>query len=264
MCGRTPDGDSMTWSPVDCHAHTTMSDGALDVTALIDRAAARCVRPSVSDHISRDVAGSIKSVDGVRQYLDILDEYPVLRGGEFCWHDALWREIPAELIPRFTHWVGSIHATHLADGTLIHAFTRTVPAHLTPADYMDAHIETAERFAAEMPVDILAHPTLIPVPFRTLPFDSIWTEEHEDRLTRALARAKIAFEVSGRYKPHERIVRRALDNGVRLSLGSDGHTADQVANIEFSLKLTRSLGVRDEDLYDPVAHGSKTQSSARA
>jgi histidinol phosphatase-like PHP family hydrolase len=253
----------MTWRPVDCHAHTTMSDGALDVATLVEQASSRGVRPSVSDHISRDVAGSIKSVDGVRTYLDTLDEFPVLRGGEFCWHDALWREIPADLIPRFNHWVGSIHAIHLADGTVVHAFARSVPANLTPESYMEAHIVEAERFAEEMPVDILAHPTLIPIPFRALPFDAMWTGENEDRLTRALARASIAFEVSGRYKPHERIVRRALENGVRLSLGSDGHTADQVANIEFSLKLTRSLGVRDEDLYDPSVHGSKTQLGVR-
>src|SRR3954469_25065309 len=133
----------MAWLPVDCHAHTTMSDGALDVAAVVERAAARGVRPSVSDHISRDVAGSIKSVDGVRQYLDTLDEYPVLRGGEFCWHDALWREIPAAFVPRFTPWVGAIHAIDLDDGTLVHAFARTVPADLTPHAYMEAHIETA-------------------------------------------------------------------------------------------------------------------------
>src|SRR4051812_17790879 len=208
----------MTWLPVDCHAHTTMSDGALDVAALVALARDRKVRPSVSDHISRDVAGSIKSVEGVREYLDTLDEHPVLRGGEFCWHDALWREIPSELVSRFTHRVGSIHAIHLPDGTLVHAFGRRIPEGLTPAAYMDAHIDEVERFAAEMPVDILAHPTLIPIPLRSLPVDDLWTEEHEDRLTRALARARIAFEISGRYRPHERIVRRALANGVRLSL----------------------------------------------
>jgi len=254
----------MAWLPVDCHAHTTMSDGSLDVAALVERARSRGVRPSVSDHISRDVAGSIKSVDGVRAYLDTLDEYPVLRGGEFCWHDALWREIPADLVLRFNHRIGSIHAIHLSDGTLVHAFGRKIPDGLTPQSYMDAHLDEVERFADEMPVDILAHPTLVPIPLRALPSEELWTEAHEDRLTRALARTRVAFEVSGRYRPHERIVRRAVANGARLSLGSDGHNADQVANIEFSLAFTRSLGVADQDLYDPIAHGSKTQTAARA
>lgn len=252
----------MSWRPVDCHAHTTMSDGALPVGALVERARALGVRPSVSDHISRDVAGSIKDVEGVRAYLDVLDEFPVLRAGEFCWHDALWREIPSDLVSRFNHRIGSLHAIYLDDGTLVHAFGRHVPEGLTPDAYMDAHLAEVDRFAAEMPVDILAHPTLVPIPFRSLQPEELWTAARENRLVAALSRAGIAFEVSGRYRPHERIVRTAVAAGVRLSLGSDGHTADKVANVEAQLAITRSLGVRDEDLYDPTAHGSRTQDIA--
>jgi histidinol phosphatase-like PHP family hydrolase len=236
-----------------------MSDGALKIDEFVERAAARGVRPSVADHISRDVAGSIKSVEGVEAYLDTLEEYPVLRGGEFCWHDALWREIPPSLIPRFTHRVGSLHAIHLPDGTLVHAFGKGLPDGLTPAAYMDAHLDEVERFAAEMPVDILAHPTLVPIALRRIPGEELWTESHEERLVDALARARIAFEVSNRYKAHERIVRRAIDRGLRLSLGSDGHTADQVADIAWPLAVTRRLGVPDAELYDPTRHGSRTQ-----
>jgi hypothetical protein len=235
-----------------------MSDGALDVDGLVARARERGVRPSVADHISRDVSGSIKSVAGVEAYLDTLDEYPVFRAGEFCWHDALWREIPETLVSRFSHRVGSLHAIHLPDGTLVHAFGRGIPAGLTPDAYMDAHVAEVERFTAEMPVDILAHPTLLPIALRKIPLEELWTESREERLVDLLAGAGIAFEVSNRYKPHERLVRRAFERGVRISLGSDGHTAEQVANIEWPLSLTRSIGVRDEDLYDPSVHGSRT------
>jgi histidinol phosphatase-like PHP family hydrolase len=249
----------MVWTPVDCHAHTTMSDGAVDVTTLVDQAMVRGVRPTVSDHISRDADYYIRDLAGIRAYLDALDAHPVLRAGEFCWHDSLWRELPAEIVNRFNHRIGSLHAIHLADGTLVRAFGRPLPSGLTADGYMDAHMDEIDQFAAAMPVDILAHPTLVPTPLRSLPFDELWTEPREERLTEALLAAGIAFEVSGRYRPHDRIVRRAADAGVRLSLGSDGHTMDQVANIDFSLALTRSLGVRDEDLYDPMVHGSRTQ-----
>jgi histidinol phosphatase-like PHP family hydrolase len=254
----------MTWLPVDCHAHTAMSDGALDVDGVVLAARNRGVRPSVSDHISRDVSGSIKTIAGVEAYLDTLDEYPVLRGGEFCWHDSLWREIPESLVPRFTHRVGSLHAIHLPDGTLVHAFGRGLPDGLTADAYMDAHVAEAERFAGEMPVDILAHPTLLPIALRRIPLEELWTEEREERLVDALLEAGIAFEVSNRYKPHERLVRRAFDRGVRISLGSDGHSADQVANIEWPLELTRAIGIPDADLYDPTAHGSRTQAKSAA
>jgi histidinol phosphatase-like PHP family hydrolase len=247
----------MTWQPVDCHAHTTMSDGALSVDGLVARARERNVRPSVADHISRDVADSIKTIDEVESYLDTLERYPVLRGGEFCWHDALWREIPQALVPRFTHRVGSLHAIYLADGTLVHAFGNGLPGGLTPRAYMDAHLAEVERFASEMPVDILAHPTLVPFALRRIPSEELWEESHEQRLVDALFSAGIAFEISNRYRPHQRLVRRAINRGVRISLGSDGHTADQVANLEWPLSLARRLGVADADLYDPTAHGSR-------
>jgi histidinol phosphatase-like PHP family hydrolase len=241
----------MAWKPVDCHAHSTMSDGALDVPALIERVTGRGVRPSVSDHISRDVTGAVDSVDAIRYYLDELDRYPVARGGEFCWHDALWRELPDDLAGRFTHRLGSLHAIYLDDRSLIHAFSRRFPSALTRDAYMDALVANAEELAATMPIDILAHPTLVNLTLRDVPSEELWTEEREDRLVTALLGAGIAFEISARYRPHERLVRRAADRGVRIALGSDGHSVDQVGDLTFPLAMARHCGVRDEDLFDP-------------
>ena len=243
----------MVWKPVDCHAHSTMSDGALDVPELIERVSARGVRPSISDHISRDVSGAVDSIPAIRDYLDELERHEVARGGEFCWHDALWRELPDDLARRFTHRIGSLHAIFLDDGTRVHAFSRRFPETLSIDVYMDAFIANVERFAATMPVDILAHPTLVNLAWRHRQPDELWTEEREERLVRALFEGGIAFEISARYKPHERLVRRAVDRGVRISLGSDGHSEDQVGNVAFPLALARHCGVRDEDLFDPYA-----------
>lgn len=247
----------MSWRPIDCHAHTTMSDGALPVDALVETALTRGVRPSVADHISRDVRGAVKSVTAVRAYLDELDRHDVARGGEFCWHDDLWRELPDDVMARFTHRVGSLHGVWTAAGTLVHAFSGTLPDGLTPASYVDILLDNLERLAREMPVEILAHPTLLPIPFRRLPPEQVWSEAQEERAVRALAAAGIAMEVSARYRPHERLVARAHDAGVRLALGSDGHTREQVANLEYPLALVRRLGVPDDALYDPWAHGRR-------
>ena len=92
----------MTWQPVDCHAHSTHSDGALSVAEVVEKARSLGVRPSVTDHISRDAPTSVDSPRAVARYLDDLEGYRVLRGGEFCWHDAIWRELPAETVRRFT------------------------------------------------------------------------------------------------------------------------------------------------------------------
>ncbi len=247
----------MSLTPVDCHAHTTMSDGELGVAELAAVVRARGVRPSVSDHLSGDVARAVSSVREVRSYLDALDEHDVLRGGEFCWHDSLWRELPEDLGARFTHRIGSIHAVHLPGGDLFHAFASRAPAGLTAAAYMDAHLDDLERMAREMPVDVLAHPTLVALPLRALPPEELWSEAHEERMVAALAAAGIRFELSNRYRAHERHVRRAAAAGVRFSLGSDGHSRAQVGDVAWPLALARRLGVRDEDLYDPAAHGRR-------
>jgi histidinol phosphatase-like PHP family hydrolase len=252
----------MTWLPRDCHAHTTFSDGTLSVAELVERVRARGVLPSVADHLSGDVAYAIKEIDEVEEYLEELEQHDVGRGGEFCWHDPLWRELPPELDRRFTHLIGSLHGVFLpSSDEVVHAF-RPMPAGLTPDAYMDIHIDNAERFAREMPVDILAHPTLVPMAlYRYLPPEELWSEAHEERLVEALHRAGIAFEISTRYPPHERLVRRAVAAGVRVSLGSDGHTAKQVGDIAAPLALARAVGVRDEDLYDPVTHGRRAPAS---
>jgi histidinol phosphatase-like PHP family hydrolase len=247
----------MTWRPLDCHAHTTMSDGDLGLREMIDHVRARGVRPSVSDHVTRDVPGMLGTEDAVRAYLDTLSAFDIGRAGEFCWHDSLWRDLPDELHQRFTHRLGSLHAIILGDGTLVRAFSRSYPQELPLPAYMDALVTNAERLALEMPVEILAHPTLVAIPLRTLPPEELWTEALEERLVTALRRAGIAFELSNRYRPHERLVRRAVAAGVRLSLGSDGHSAEQVGDVAFPLALARLCGVRDEDLYDPAVHGGR-------
>jgi histidinol phosphatase-like PHP family hydrolase len=241
----------MSWKPVDCHAHSTMSDGALDVPELIERVAGRGVRPSVSDHISRDVNGAVDSVEAIAGYLDRLEQFPIGRGGEFCWHDTLWRELPDALAARFTHRLGSLHAIYVDDNTLVHAFSRRFPPDLSQDAYMDALVANGEQLAVMMPVDILAHPTLVNLTLRHVPAAELWTEEREERLVSALATAGIAFEISARYRPHERIVRRAVDRGVRIALGSDGHSFEQVGDLTFPLALARHCGARDEDLFDP-------------
>jgi histidinol phosphatase-like PHP family hydrolase len=247
----------MSWQPVDCHAHTTLSDGALAPERLVERVRARGVRPSIADHVSTDVALSVRTVAEARHYLDTIESLGVYRGAEFCWHDSLWRELPDDLMDRFTHRIGSLHAIMVGDGSWVHAFASRYPAELPLGTYMEGYITTLERFAREAPVEIIAHPTLLNSALRHLPSEIVWTEEIEERVVDALFAAGIAFEISARYRPHERIVRRAVDRGVRISLGSDGHRDDQVGAIEGPLALARSLGVPDAELYDPEVHGRR-------
>ncbi len=249
------------WQPRDCHAHSTWSDGDLSLGSVVAAVRARGVLPSISDHVTRDSSRSLASVDAVRAYLDAVEALGIADlgvAGEFCWHDSLWRELPINVVSRFTHRLGSLHAVELPHGELISMFQGGLPPDLAAAAYMEIHVATVERFATEMPVDILSHPTLLPLQLRAVEPTSLWTEALEDRMVSALRRANIAFEISNRYRAHERLVRRAQQAGVRLSLGSDGHTMEAVGDVTWPLAMARACGARDEDLYDPFRHGSRT------
>jgi histidinol phosphatase-like PHP family hydrolase len=244
------------WTPLDCHAHSTCSDGALSPDDVIAAAAARGARGTVSDHASRDVRYSLKSPAAVDAYEALIAHLPY-RSAEFCSHDSLWRELSDVQLDRLTHRIGSLHAVPLDDGSLVRMFQKQMPAGLSHAGYMARHVDAVDALADEMPIDIFAHPTLLPYPLREVPAEELWEEWHEERMVLALKRNGIAFEVSNRYRTHHRLVQRAVAHGVRISLGSDGHQREQIGNLEWPLALTRSLGVPDDALYDPLVHGTR-------
>ena len=244
------------WHPLDCHAHSTCSDGVLSPDDVIATAATRGVRGTVSDHASRDVRFAIKSPEAMDEYIDTIAHLPY-RSAEFCSHDALWRDLTPAQMSHLTHRVGSLHAFALDDGSLVRMFQKEMPSGLSHRAYMSRHVAAIEALAASMPIEVFAHPTLVPHALRSIPGEELWSESDEERLVTALQRNGIAFEISNRYRVHSRLVQRAIAHGVRISLGSDGHQREQIGNLEWPLALTRSLGVPDAALYDPLAHGTR-------
>ena len=163
-----------------------------------------------------------------------------------------------------------------SEGTLgfiseITYFTVEENAHKASALILFEHLETACSAVTRMKptpvvaVELLDRASLravqdkpgMPAALRELPPEELWEEWHEERLVTALKRNGIAFEVSNRYRTHNRLVQRAVAHGVRISLGSDGHQRDQIGNLVWPLALTRSLGVADDALYDPLVHGTR-------
>ncbi|CAA9304810.1 MAG: hypothetical protein AVDCRST_MAG68-740 [uncultured Gemmatimonadetes bacterium] len=239
----------------DLHCHTDMSDGDLTLAQVAARAAELGVEVGIADHVSsRNVERFVSSEARVRRYLDALEDAPVFRAGEFCWCDELWKELPAEVMDRFDYRVGSNHGFYLPDGTMGSPWWQKLPEPWNgrPHEVMDVMVANLCDMVAAMPIQIAAHSTLTPPALFDLENDveAWWTAEREDRWVEALAASGVALEISNRYRlPHDRLLGKALQAGVRFSLGSDGHTRAQVAQLGWAEATARRVGITEREMF---------------
>jgi histidinol phosphatase-like PHP family hydrolase len=244
----------------DLHAHTTMSDGALPLEEVVSLARERGVKIGIADHVStRNRQRFVATEAQLRRYLDALDGVPVFHSAEFCWCDSFYEDIPPELMARFDYRIGSNHGFALPDGTMGSPWWTSLPAPWRdrPDEVMEIMVHNLCDLVRSMPIEIVAHPTFMPAALLELEPDvhAWWTEEREDRFVEAVVESGVAMEISNRYRlPHDRLLRKAKEAGARFSLGSDGHTAAQVARLEWATETARRVGIGDPDLFVPGEH----------
>jgi histidinol phosphatase-like PHP family hydrolase len=250
-----PEGDRL--GSYDLHVHTSMSDGSLSLDEVVEIAAERGVTIGIADHIStRNQKRFVASVEAFRAYVEALEGAPVLRGGEFCWCDPLHDELPPQLLERLDYTLGSNHGFALPDGSLASPWWKTVPEEWQgkEQELMELMVLNLCDLATNMGVDIVAHPTLTPPALLSLEADvhAWWTEDREDRFIEATLRGGVAIEISNRYRlPHDRLLRKAREAGATFSLGSDGHTASQVARLGWAVEAAKRAGIERADLFVP-------------
>jgi histidinol phosphatase-like PHP family hydrolase len=249
-------GDSLLGRQ-DLHVHTTMSDGYVTLEELVRIGAERGVQIGVADHVSRrNLTRFVNGEERVRRYLDALEAQDVFVSGEFCWCDNYYLELPDEVMRRFDYLVGSNHGFELPGGEMASPWWEQLPPEWRdrPQELMDVMVDELCRMVRTMPIQIAAHSTLTPPALFDIEgdVDAWWTAEREDRYVEALSESGVALEISNRYRlPHDRLLGKALQAGVRFSLGSDGHGRDQVARLEWAADTARRVGVTDADLFIP-------------
>ncbi len=241
----------------DLHVHTSMSDGDLSLSEVVEIAAGRGVRIGIADHVStRNPTRFVASRDAFVTYVEALEAVPVLRGGEFCWCDPLFQQLPPGLLDRLDYTIGSNHGFALPDGSMASPWWKSVPETWQGREdeLMELMVLNLCDLARNMGVQIVAHPTLTPPALLKLEPDVMawWTEEREDRFIEATLDGGVAIEISNRYRlPHDRLLRKACEAGAKFSLGSDGHTVAQVARLEWAVEAAGRAGIRRADLFVP-------------
>jgi len=240
----------------DLHVHTTMSDGDLPLEAVVRLAEERGVSVGIADHVStRNLRRFVADLEAVERYLTVIEDAPVLRSCEFCWCDTLWAELSPETMSRFDYRIGSNHGFWLPDGSIGSPWWQELP---TPWDVEPERLVALLAgnlcdLVRTMPIEIVAHSTLLPPALlRMEPAEHWWVAEHEDRFVDALLESGVTMEISNRYRlPHDRLLRKAREAGVRFSLGSDGHTESQVARLDWAVAAAGRAGITASDMFVP-------------
>lgn len=241
----------------DLHCHTEMSDGHLPLERVVEMARERGIQVGIADHVStRNPGFMISTLSEVRAYQDALEDAPVFRSGEFCWCDTLWQELPSEVMERFDYRIGSNHGFWLPDGSTGSPWWESLPDPWArePQRLMEIMVANLCDMVRTMPIHISAHSTLTPPALTRLERDvhAWWTEDREDRYVEALRESGVALEISNRYKlPHDRLLVKAREAGVRFSLGSDGHSERQVVALDWATETARRVGVTERELFVP-------------
>jgi histidinol phosphatase-like PHP family hydrolase len=241
----------------DLHVHTTMSDGDVPLRRVVEIAAEHGVKVGIADHVStRNMTRFVATVAAMEHYVEALEATPVLRAAELCWCDRLYEQLPQELLARLDYMIGSNHGFALPDGTMASPWWRELPeAWQGRADeVMELMVWNLCDLVRQMPVQIIAHSTLMPPALLSLEpdLDAWWSEEREDRFVEATIEGGVAIEISNRYRlPHDRLLRKAKEAGATFSLGSDGHTESQIARLDWAIAAAGRAGINRADLFVP-------------
>jgi len=241
----------------DLHVHTTMSDGDLDLAAVVEVGREQGISIGIADHVSgRNVALFVSSLERLERYLEALEAAPVFRSAELCWCDPFSTSLTDEVFTRLDYVIGSNHGFPLPDGTFASPWWTRLPDAWAarPGDVMEIMVANLCDLVGTMPIDIVAHPTLTPPALLATEPDvrEWWTEEREDRFIEAVIRNRVAIEISNRYRlPHDRFLRKAREAGAHFSLGSDGHHREQIAQLDWARETAIRVGIIEADLFRP-------------
>jgi histidinol phosphatase-like PHP family hydrolase len=114
----------------------------------------------------------------------------------------------------------------------------------TPRDFAENYLKRATLAVDNDQVDVLAHPFFLQEPLLPhLPLEDV------KEFLRLAGDRGVAMEVNAKYKcPGADFISLCLQEGVKLSVGSDAHSVADVGRVDWPLAELGRAGVKREDL----------------
>jgi DNA polymerase (family 10) len=208
----------------DLHVHTDWSDGKASLEEMVDAARRRGLQyVAITDHAKfAEVIGGLtpdrlaRQLDEIARLDETLRGFTILSGIEANIQPDGSLDMPDALLARLDLVIASIH-THFRQSR----------------EEMTARLVAA---CENEHVDVLGHPTTRKIGERP-PIDADW-----DAVFEAAGKHGVAMEVNAnplRLDLHADLVRRAIDAGAMLSIGTDAHAPDHYAFMPLGVLTAR-------------------------
>lgn len=226
----------------DLHTHTVFSDGRLSPQDVLRIASDKGYLVGLADHCGPGDF-QLDSEDRFEKYIAAIEDLPVYRAVEL----DLGREIPVsrKSLKRCHYLIGGVHSAGPMD------FFDPLITKVDLGLLLEEMLGIIERQSRKYSFDILAHPGLLPCNFRE--HKEAITDSWRVKLVELALKCNLAIELSSRWLvPDLKLASMAKEAGLKFSLGSDGHGADRMCRLEYSLELTEKLELTDRDLFWPL------------
>ncbi len=243
---------------LDCHTHTAeWSDGSQSIEQVLKRAAEEDIRVGLSDHAGLE--DYLNSNDRLIAYADFLGQYPVARGLEMDLGRGFL--LAPEARDRLDYLIGSVHGINvngirLSFSHLLKFLKGEMPTY-NPVEqikdlsfFFKIHLDLLKKELGDQKYDILGHCTMLP-PLALGKPEEIFPEWWEDELIGLLLEKGTAMEISNRWRtPYDRLMKKALDNGVKFSMGSDGHEPKKTCVLDYPKEMLSRFEIKEDQIFD--------------
>jgi histidinol phosphatase-like PHP family hydrolase len=211
----------------------------------------------VSDHF---FCCGIYTLNDIKNYLEILQKYPVYRGAEMNMEHRF--NLPDSLDDRLDYVIASVHSMPDGRGGFVplNAYFSNRSGFLEKYDknyssdmnryYLAYIIQMMEKTFSTQRVDILGHATVLPAYDEM--YGTAFLTQWEDAVINLCKQHDVALEISGLWRaPGLDMLRRAHEAGLKFSMGSDCHSAIQIGNLAYVEQMIAEIGLQQEDFFVP-------------
>lgn len=241
----------------DLHTHTNMSDARFPLEDLISVEREQGHILGVSDHL---FCCGIYTLNDVKNYIDVIREYPVYRGAEVNMEHRF--NLPDVLDDELDYIIASVHNMPDGRGGFVplnqyfsnrSGYGKTYDKNYSSSMnryYLAYIIQMMEKTFSTQRVDILGHATVLPS-YDEL-YGTSFLTQWEDAVINLCKTHDVALEISGLWRaPHADMIRRAHEAGLKFSMGSDCHDRLQIGNLQYVEQMIEEVGLTQEDFFVP-------------